>query len=401
MDNPPPSIRDQYARVVLLDYQDRYGSVPNSPPLPQRDGNAINVGILGGGSAGLYAAMLLSDINNKFQTNFTFDILEANPKRLGGRLYSQPIGTSPDTSDYIDVGAMRFPQIPIMERTFTLFQKLNINTSTDKNPPNGSLIPYIMSTDQNLNFFNEIIKTNAELNTQPPPPDPFNTKEMTQPPEQVIESKIGIYKQKLENNLRAEWPTILELDGMSMRSFLASPLGGFTSQKTINTLETLESGTNFYDSALLEMIMEDMTFHWYSTPDPKVDWFTVQGGSSEIANAMASGVKDRIKMGNAVTAISPNLAQDGSWTSVNVDVLSQGATSPTTTIYDHVISTLPLGCFIGIDTSKCNFDWDLRQAIRSLQYGNSVKVGIRFKYRWWETEQNQFGGVSPTDRPTR
>ncbi|KAG8807279.1 hypothetical protein FRC18_005644 [Serendipita sp. 400] len=98
---------------------------------------------------------------------------------------------------------------------------------------------------------------------------------------------------------------------------------------------------------------------------------------------MASGVKDRIKMGNAVTAISPNLAQDGSWTSVNVDVLSQGATSPTTTIYDHVISTLPLGCFIGIDTSKCNFDWDLRQAIRSLQYGNSVKVGIRFKYRWF------------------
>ena len=43
-----------------------------------------------------------------------------------------------------------------------------------------------------------------------------------------------------------------------------------------------------------------------------------------------------------------------------------------------------------------------RQAIRTLNYGPAVKVGIRFKTRWWEQGGlNQRGGSSYTDRPSR
>jgi len=43
-----------------------------------------------------------------------------------------------------------------------------------------------------------------------------------------------------------------------------------------------------------------------------------------------------------------------------------------------------------------------RQAIRTLGYGPAVKVGIKFKTRWWEKSGiNQRGGSSYTDRQSR
>jgi monoamine oxidase len=71
-------------------------------------------------------------------------------------------------------------------------------------------------------------------------------------------------------------------------------------------------------------------------------------------------------------------------------------------IYDHVVSTLPFGCFRMLDTTQCRLPWDVKEATQSLQYGSSVKVGMLFKSRWWEVrDQNHKGGVSKTDRPVR
>lgn len=48
---------------------------------------------------------------------FKYHILEAGkPERLGGRLYTHDFGGPRDTHDYYDVGAMRFPDNPVMER---------------------------------------------------------------------------------------------------------------------------------------------------------------------------------------------------------------------------------------------------------------------------------------------
>ena len=43
----------------------------------------------------------------------TYEILEAD-KRVGGRVYTHKF--SGDKHDYYDVGAMRFPDIPIMKK---------------------------------------------------------------------------------------------------------------------------------------------------------------------------------------------------------------------------------------------------------------------------------------------
>ena len=117
-----------------------------------------------------------------------------------------------------------------------------------------------------------------------------------------------------------------------------------------------------------------------------------RGGSSVIAEAMAQGLpRGKIVNGKRVTAIAPTSGH-------NLNVTISGERSPRT--YSHVISTIPLSCLRMVDTSQCNFSWDLQSAMRSLRYDAATKVGIKFKERWWE-RMGQVGGVSNTDRPTR
>ena len=71
--------------------------------------------------------------------------------------------------------------------------------------------------------------------------------------------------------------------------------------------------------------------------------------------------------------------------------------------FSHVISTIPFSALRSVDISGCNLEYKQRMALRCLNYGPSVKVGIKFKTRWWQTDEfgKQMGGQSSTDRPSR
>lgn len=81
------------------------------------DQNLFHVGIIGAGMAGLYTAMILKSLD------ISYEILEASD-RIGGRVYTHRFSNAP--GDYYDVGAMRFPDTPTMDRTFRLFRQLGI-----------------------------------------------------------------------------------------------------------------------------------------------------------------------------------------------------------------------------------------------------------------------------------
>ena len=66
--------------------------------------------IIGAGAAGLYTAMMLKHLGI---TNV--DILEAS-NRVGGRCYTQPLAGDNNFHNYYDVGAMRIPDIPWMQK---------------------------------------------------------------------------------------------------------------------------------------------------------------------------------------------------------------------------------------------------------------------------------------------
>ncbi|KAL8819317.1 MAG: hypothetical protein Q9191_007759 [Dirinaria sp. TL-2023a] len=97
-----------------FDYFDRNKSVI-SPPDLLKDKTKLNgkVCIVGAGMSGLYIAMILDTLNIP---GLSYEILEAD-NRVGGRVYTYKFSDDPDLKhDYYDVGAMRFPRIPIMEK---------------------------------------------------------------------------------------------------------------------------------------------------------------------------------------------------------------------------------------------------------------------------------------------
>jgi monoamine oxidase len=69
--------------------------------------------------------------------------------------------------------------------------------------------------------------------------------------------------------------------------------------------------------------------------------------------------------------------------------------------YSHVISTLSLPVLRTIDLTNSKLDILQSNALRQLQYGPSIKVGILFTEPWWTTDFGIVGGQSYTDLPIR
>jgi monoamine oxidase len=84
-------------------------------------------------------------------------------------------------------------------------------------------------------------------------------------------------------------------------------------------------------------------------------------------------------------------------TAMNVTVA--GETKPRT--YGSVISTIPLTCTRTLNTTSCQLSPMQTNALRELQYGPSIKVGIKFRTQWWLNSFNIIGGQSFTDRSIR
>ena len=81
------------------------------PKRPEQESQPLSEGtkicIVGAGIAGLYSALILDHLG------VPYDILEAND-RPGGRILTHYFSTR--RHDYYDIGAMRFPKVPLMER---------------------------------------------------------------------------------------------------------------------------------------------------------------------------------------------------------------------------------------------------------------------------------------------
>ena len=155
------------------------------------------------------------------------------------------------------------------------------------------------------------------------------------------------------------------------------------------------SGTAWYDQALSEMILESVNF----AHDGK--WWCIEGGSQEMAKRMYAKVEkvkpNRVSFGKKVTKME-YLASTDLQRMVGVHVADEKEYRK----YDAVFNSAPLGSMQRMDLRGLNLNWGTKQAIRSLGYGASCKVGIRFKEMWWMTKFGiKEGGVSKTDLPIR
>ena len=174
---------------------------------------------------------------------------------------------------------------------------------------------------------------------------------------------------------------------------------------TTEWLETFSYGTSWYDEALSELVLEDINFA--AKPD---EWWCVLGGSQVIAKKMFAKLKNQnaIRWEKKVTKMERLYKTQDTKPgadNVNIRVTIQGKESEEEIQeYDAVFNSAPLGAMQRMDLRDLNLNWGTKQAIRSLGYGASCKVGIHFKYRWWVEDESLSitrGGVGKTDLPIR
>ncbi|KAF9457573.1 hypothetical protein BDZ94DRAFT_1272826, partial [Collybia nuda] len=390
-------------------------TIPISPVLEEFASLSIApVGILGAGAGGLYTALILEDLGIPYR------IIEAQ-RQVGGRLFTHKFAnTTGAPYNYFDVGAMRFPQIASMARVFRLFDYPPLNRG---NIALGSkLKPYFFENHNTFYSYNGVTVRRGEMPSEEPfkadqvirdtDPAPYIKAGTSAIVDDVITPFASRLLDDLDNGGTSGWEYMKSFDKYSTRAYMSlkykpSPSLLLPDQSlptdVVNWLETFDKSTGWYDRALSETVLEAIAFSWQRPGPllPPTKWFCIDGGAFEIANSMAKYVRSRnpkaIKFNHRVTAINRQLT--------GIEVVTNGTDHHT---FSHVISTIPLPVLQTIDLTGADLSPMQLNALRSLDYGPSVKIGMQFKTAWWTTAAdrtgrrlNIVGGQTYTDRPLR
>ncbi|CAE6459827.1 unnamed protein product [Rhizoctonia solani] len=410
VDSEARDIRRTYVEYLVATYQAdtvspiiRIGGPAGGILLPSKtsatDTRPINkVAVVGGGVAGLRAAMMLG-------SNFNVDLYEAGDE-CGGRLFTHHFEGGGEW-DYFDVGAMRFPKTELMKPVFDLFKELDLE-----------LPKYHILDDNNRRAFNLQTHTIRDLTISTYANDPFKVgisnggtvpdHYAKQNPGQLLYDVLKPLIELLLEDRGAGFKRLKELDYHTTRSYLRQEAG--YPPALIDYIETMSYGTGWFDRALAETVFEELCFQ-YDQDDPrKLEWYCVKGGSSVIIKKMRDKLEGpdyttvKINTKHRVTAAvyNDNATADEPMITISGLNSSGDKSSKFSEGYSHVIFALPPPCLRTIDLSTCHLDYEQRNALRMVSIGPSCKIGIKFKTAWWNKPGIDIkGGQSTTDRMAR
>ena len=140
----------RYLKSHLEDSKFEYELAEKQIPQPlkgeKRELESFTVGIVGGGMAGLYSALLLRELKVPVK------IFEAE-NRVGGRVYTHRF--SEEEYQYFEGGAMRLPEVPWQKPVFDLIKYLNKRV-----PPASHIetIPYNFSCPSGSRVYVNVTK---------------------------------------------------------------------------------------------------------------------------------------------------------------------------------------------------------------------------------------------------
>jgi len=367
------------------------------------------VAIIGAGVAGLRTAMLLQDMG------IPYKIFEASD-RPGGRIFTYEFASKPPNNpkgkhDYYDVGAMRFPDNDANKKAIELFQELDLSSK---------MIKFVFSNNENIRYYNGIKATVADIST---PGDHFNDEIV--PKEYFYKEHIDLrgnkviglnacvgaaydpFRKILLEDFDKGWEELMKYDSYSTRSYLMQKYPF----SVVHWMENRTGGTGSFDQAFPETILISLIF---DDPRKDVEWWAFEGGSKVLIDAMVNKLNVKPSYDHRVTSIEPvyqlpevsfpNLPPWPNWPpSLRFPFMKVSVSGKLEEeFFSHVVSTVSFANLGTIDTDKVFMTYMQRQAIRTLNYRLAVKVGIKFKKRWWEQDgMKQRGGSSSTDRQSR
>ncbi|KAK8050285.1 hypothetical protein PG994_012015 [Apiospora phragmitis] len=337
----------------------------------------FRVGIIGAGVSGLFTALTFDYLKQKYGLDVEYEILEANgEERLGGRLYTHYFKDKTDTEG---------KQMP---KTFALFNELgmdfndqDIEENREKNPPKpGQLVPYHLGGKNQPMLYNSVQVVRDGV--REPTAEDFN---ITGLPIEIIKSNpaklLGTQMEYYANVYKyagplSFWKTLMRtVDHYSVRQYL-NQVASYD-YNTIEFLETMDSGNRWYDQAFSETVLEALEFN------ATAKWWCVE------EQKQAIGYNKRVIV---MSYVDEGYEQ--------IDVTVMGEVKPRR--FDAVFNSATLGAMQKMGLEGLKLSWGTKQAIRSLGYGASCKIGVRFKSLWWIHKLGiSDGGQARTDLPIR
>ncbi|MCB8882102.1 NAD(P)/FAD-dependent oxidoreductase [Acidisoma cellulosilytica] len=124
--------------------------------------------------------------------------------------------------------------------------------------------------------------------------------------------------------------------------------------------------------------------------DYQTTLFQPVGGMDKIAEGFAREVGDLVRLNARVTAIRQD--EHG----VQVTWEDKGSQTMQQSRADWCLCTIPLSVLSQIEM---NVGAPMAAAVAAVPYSPSVKIGLQFKRRFWETDEAIYGGISYTDLP--
>ncbi|NHO18154.1 NAD(P)-binding protein [Acetobacter oeni] len=141
-------------------------------------------------------------------------------------------------------------------------------------------------------------------------------------------------------------------------------------------------------------VMKSGLWQWMAFPealDMQTTMFQPVGGMDNIGKGFASRVHDLITLGCAVTSIH----QDDHGVKVTYKDTAHG-NAIREAAADYCVCTIPLPVLSQLDIQVSG---PLKSAIAAVPYASSVKLAFEFKRRFWEEDDQIYGGISFTDQP--
>jgi monoamine oxidase len=316
---------------------------------------APRIAIVGGGIAGLNAALTLAD------KGVSSTIYEASTERVGGRMHS-------DRSGYWDGGQITEFCGELIDSDHVtirhLAQRFNLPTvDLVGAQPNGSTDTYwfsnaYYSTDQADKDFQPIHNTLQD-----------QVQATSYPTTYSIHTDAGIL---FDNMTVYDW----------IESYVAgghrSPMG-----RLLDAAYNEEYGAETKDQAALNLMYllgynaSPGNFSIFGKSDER---YHIEGGNQQLPEAIASYLGGRtIKRGWAMQSLKRNA--DGT---VTMSFTTPGATQTVTA--DHVILCMSFSVLRTLDTTQAGFDALKQKAITELGSGRNAKLQLQFASRYWNTQ---------------
>lgn len=330
--------------------------------LDQNDAPRKKVLILGAGIAGLVAAYEL------MQAGHTPILLEAQ-NRLGGRIFTMRAPFAEGL--HAEAGAMRIPSTHDLTLHYCKKFGLELYPFTMGNPN-----AYVYTFGQKLRV--QDYRERSDVLEEYLTPEERATTVQAMWSEAIKEFAAMV-------NARgdAAWDEIVaNYDNYSTREFLEEKKWSEGAIELYGLMENQEANMNY---SFVELLREEIGEFYTNLQQ-------IQGGTDRLPNAFYPTLAPYIRLGAQVVA----LTQDENSVTAYYRTLA-GRFRETA---DYMICTIPFTVLRHIEILK-PFTHAKQKAIRQLHYDASTKIFIQCRRRFWEEDENIYGGGTVTDLAIR